>query len=686
MAILAALGGAADRAVELRDRAYSEETDTRKLILRNNLEEAKRIRNENRTKKETYKNLYGGLYSILESDDLVFDIMKRGTANAQAFLTNIQNFEQTTGINLAQIEQQKKLGMIPDNYVPPQNLPNIDDFIQNTLIGKAGQITPPRDVSGMEAAIKRHFGKTSPEVMSFQGLGQVAALTGQSIEDVSADLEGSRIKEVIRDGVTVSLPRDELTVIERATSLRAARNLEELQSQEHPVFSPDTGAVVTGKTQTWEQLQDFIRTYGQPRQIVAAYVKLEKQKGAPNALAKIWTDKLIPASNRVSSTVAMALNMDVTTVNGEQKFGLREGQENIVEELRAGASTFLINEMLNGSREIYRIDPRANIAYQNYFRDAISDTSVRSALIATAIAKDSASGLTAYTELLKSMGYSENSIQTGMGTGRDKSTGQVALEKTIMPSFNAYLGPKGNNASVRLEFSTKLEQVFDSQLKSEAIVGVGPDNMDVNKLFQNEDFGKALGLSSSIRNAVNNNLIDKEFVDKITAATKDKPLKVEDIEKIVDTPPESKKDPRKGVTPPRGDISEIRRRKGALAALRESERRREEQLAIKDLPASSNENETNFVSALTTSTELSTREVKAENKAQLNNILNILKRQQEDFPSGLVPRSEESKARAIAAMAKKQINEQFSDLKEEEVKTLVDYVLNVYDKVTVSKL
>ena len=412
----------------------------------------------------------------------------------------------------------------------------------------------------------------------------------------------------------------------------------------------------------------------------------DRQKGAPNALAKIWTDKLIPASNRVSSTVAMALNMDVTTVNGEQKFGLREGQENIVEELRAGASTFLINEMLNGSREIYRIDPRANIAYQNYFRDAISDTSVRSALIATAIAKDSASGLTAYTELLKSMGYSENSIQTGMGTGRDKSTGQVALEKTIMPSFNAYLGPKGNNASVRLEFSTKLEQVFDSQLKSEAIVGVGPDNMDVNKLFQNEDFGKALGLSSSIRNAVNNNLIDKEFVDKITAATKDKPLKVEDIEKIVDTPPESKKDPRKGVTPPRGDISEIRRRKGALAALRESERRREEQLAIKDLPASSNENETNFVSALTTSTELSTREVKAENKAKLNNILNILKRQQEDFPSGLVPRSEESKARAIAAMAKKQINEQFSDLKEEEVKTLVDYVLNVYDKVTVSKL
>ena len=547
MSLLAALGGAAKRSVELRDKAYDEESDTRKLTLKSNLEEAKRIRNENRTKKETYKNLYGGLYGVLQNDDLVFDIMKRGTANAQAFLTNIETFEQKTGSNLANIEEQKKLGMIPDDYAPQQNLPNVDDFIQNNLMGKAGQITPPKDASGMEAAIKRHFGTTSPEVMSFQTLGQVASLTGQSREEVAANLEGSRVKEVIRDGVTVSLPRDELTVIERATSLKAARNLQDLQSQEHPVFNPDTGAVVTGKKQTWEELQAFIRTYGQPRQIVAAYVNLEKQKGAPNALAKIWTQKVLPATNRINSAVAMALNMDITTVNGEQKFALREGQENIVEELRAGAATFLTSQMIASSYTIYNLDPQANIAYQKAFVAAASDTSVRSALMATAIEKDRASGLKVYTNFLKTLGYSENSLQKAMGGDSDKSTGQVGLENMITPSLNAYLGPKGTNAKVKLNFYSNLEQIFDSQLKSGAIVG--PDNMDANKLFQNEDFGKSLGLPSSIRNAVNNNLIDKEFVDKIITATANKPLNVEDIKKGTEEADSSAEEARRKALP-----------------------------------------------------------------------------------------------------------------------------------------
>ena len=57
MSILGFVGGAAKRGVELREKAFDEESDTRKLTLKSNLEEAKRIRNENRTKKETYKNL-----------------------------------------------------------------------------------------------------------------------------------------------------------------------------------------------------------------------------------------------------------------------------------------------------------------------------------------------------------------------------------------------------------------------------------------------------------------------------------------------------------------------------------------------------------------------------------------------------------------------------------------------------
>ena len=520
MSLLAALGGAAKRSVELRDKAYDEESDTRKLTLKSNLEEAKRIRNENRTKKETYKNLYGGLYGILQNDDLVFDIMKRGTANAQSFLTNIETFAQKTGSNLANIEEQKKLGMIPDDYVSPQNLPDVDDFIQNNLMGKAGQITPPKDASGMEASIKRHFGTTSPEVMSFQTLGQVASLTGQSREEVAANLEGSRVKEVIRDGVTVSLPRDELTVIERATSLRAARNLRELQSQEHPVFSPDTGLLVEGKTQTWEKLQAFIRTYGQPREIVAAYVKLEKLKGAPNALAKIWTDKLLPVTNLVNKQVGMALNMERTNVGGETIYVPAEGQENIVEELRAGAATLLTSQMISSSYTIYNTDPKANIAYQKAFVAAASDTSVRAALMATAIAKDKENGIKTYTNFLKTLGYSEESLQKVRGGDRDKSTAQVDFDvtgKLTAQTTNADRAAIGDN--LQNEIQTKIDN---------GLIKV-KDGTTARDIIQSVSFSSKLnigdkGLRAAINNRDTNPTDLQKAINELLSGTSDNPF------------------------------------------------------------------------------------------------------------------------------------------------------------------
>ena len=528
MAILAALGGAAKRGVELRERAYDEESDTRKLILENNLEEAKRIRNENRTKKETYKNLYGGLYGILQDDGLVFDIMKRGTANAQAFLTNIQNFEQKTGIDLAKIDQQKKLGMIPDDYVPPQTLPNVDDFIQNTLIGKAGQITPPRDASGMQAAIKRHFGTTSPEAMSFQGLGQVAALTGQSIEDVSANLEGTRLKESFTSGATVSLPIDEAARLTYQNSIVAQQNEEALQKLPFPII--DHRGQDTGKTEPYHLAAARATITGDWAALKRAHaLLLKEQNNLGSGDFEILTKELDKVEKRAGKLLAGLVGAEVTD-DGKIEF-VNKAEAFKLEQIRQAALTFVRGTY---TQQILTVGIGAdkNLAYTQLYNNATDSRRLTAALYTAANALSGGDKNSPYFKAFQDLKLNVNpEVVTNMAIERGIPSSISKTSDDNMFDLTEKLTAQTTNTQ-RAAVGTTIQKEIQTRIENgQIIVEEGITAADV---MQDPSFLSKFKIDDkSIRAAINDTETNVEnlqkAIDAIRSGTSENPFDLTNI-------------------------------------------------------------------------------------------------------------------------------------------------------------
>jgi len=266
------MGGFAEATVEAKKRDRREQAAellANKQIVLPRILDAMKEENE---EKEKLKNLYQQILPYAHGDpDLAKEYLGLGSAELEKFLTSIRSWESQQGKTARNIEAQKEMGLVPDDYTPTigEQVP-FDTIWNESLRGKPGDFVGTTTDSSRKEAILADWGQSNPDVLmntAYQHMAGIAGLgTGPEGAAIArAYATGEWEPTLTSDGIGLALPRDPSVYIQSETERLALKQLNNLMKPQKFDISgmPDAiKAMFGGADEVEMSLSKFRETVG----------------------------------------------------------------------------------------------------------------------------------------------------------------------------------------------------------------------------------------------------------------------------------------------------------------------------------------------------------------------------------------------------------------------------------------
>ena len=177
------------------------------------LPEAMKLRNKRRDKKDKFKVLFRKLQNYLPNNNaLSFGLLESGEDYTNDWIKKVESYraQLPKGKDLSDLKVLKAAGMIDKDYVPPEEVPNFEDWWTNTMVGRPGDHADPKQERSLKSAMQKQFGIMSDASIRSEVYGDAATAIGGKYADVWSDITGTRIKDESGFTQAIRLPETEL--------------------------------------------------------------------------------------------------------------------------------------------------------------------------------------------------------------------------------------------------------------------------------------------------------------------------------------------------------------------------------------------------------------------------------------------------------------------------------------------
>ena len=177
------------------------------------LPEAMKLRNKRRDKKDKFKVLFRKLQNYLPNNNaLSFGLLESGEDYTNEWIKKVEGYraQLPKGKDLSDLKVLKAAGMIDKDYVPPEEVPNFEDWWTNTMVGRPGDHADPKQERSLKSAMEKQFGIMSDASIRSEVYGDAATAIGGKYADVWSDITGTRIKDESGFTKAIRLPETEL--------------------------------------------------------------------------------------------------------------------------------------------------------------------------------------------------------------------------------------------------------------------------------------------------------------------------------------------------------------------------------------------------------------------------------------------------------------------------------------------